>query len=914
MSGGPDDTLPADWAVLGKHQGRSMGYEVLAGSFSAASAGRYLFSATTGTPDDRDPAGALPWLVFLGTVPDEPGPACAVVETTWDGTRDATGAAGFSWGLVLLEWEQAGAAALTWTGLGRGAAALRLPAESGDRLPLPAAPADADELAATVEELGFGWAAGVAALLLDGRRVVITAPPGGTLPDPDTRVRILDAVCALLPYGCRSWLSGATWTGKSDHQLRLVFASAARTGQQEVPLGGPPPEPRGDAARGYLAELWRVRQKEQPTASVVAHLLASTAIVPVQDAASALQVLREMDLLGSVVGDIRHGRGSLTDVARLLRLHPMESLKEQHQGTLLSFLFLCVRGPDGHRARELLEEHWPRRAARLLADEILALGATGESFGLARRHLGLLREFESGHPGAFDELFTALVTGSGGNPVWIGELIAYVERTHAHTSAAADRLVMDQNEVGHAWLSSLMDPNRDRSPLSRIVAVALAEGLASWPGWLRYGGVLTGQLTPDRADESDAADFMGSQGDGGGWRAALEIARDHRTPAAISPAWPALRQALRGAHGRDVLPLLDAVAPPEATDLKPRVAADADLLHLLVPANGTGNAGGNGPGIGSGTGARAAAALPRLRRLAGQPAIDAYADAVAGRLRTDPVLKDPVVDALLGDAPDAVGWSVLRRLTWRISSVESTLLEGLATRLASPAYPPWLDLDLSAEMVERLECRPGLAWLRPARDLRAATGNFQSLNDWCGIFAGACRGHAVGSHALYEFGLAVAKLGLAFSFDVSVALETRRPGLGYDLYRALHESGRYPELVQRLRDHSLEEVRRHRRLLADLGLPQSPAAQPVAPPPDPGWRQGPPEHYGRPALTSGHPAPYDPAPPGYRPAPIPAPVPIPAMPQQSPDMPEDAAAADYDESGEPRRFKPGRPRLRKRPR
>lgn len=875
MSGGPDPALPADWAVLGKHQGRSMGYELLGSSLPAARAERYLFGATTGTPDGRDAAGTLPWLVFLGTVPDEPAPVCAVVETTWDGTRDATGAIAYAWGLVMLEWEQAGAAGLTWTGLSRGAADLRLPARSGDRVAVRAARADAAELAATVEELDFGWAAGVAALLLEGRRVVITVP-GGALPGPADRVRMLDAVCALLPYGCRSWLSGATWTGKSEHRLRLVFGPAARTGQQEVPLGGGlPPEPRSDPARGYLAELWRIRRKGEPTAAVVAHLLAATAAVPDQDAAQALRVLRDIDLLGSVLGNIRQGRGSLPDAARLLRLHPMEALNEQQQGTLVSFLFLCARGEDGARARELLEHHWPRLAPRLLAADVIALGATGESFDRAREYLGLLVEFADGHPGALDELFTALVTAPGQDPVWAGELIGYVERRHAHVSAAADRLVVDRAEVGRAWLGSLLAPNRDRSSLSRIVGGAVADGSAERPGWLRFGAVLTGRLPSDRAGEADAEDFVAAR-PGDGWRAALEIADEHRIPAAVSLLWPALREAVRAGHDRDVLRLVAAVAPEETADASPPVAADADLLRL--PA-GTG-----------GAGSRAAGALPRLARLTGQDALDAYAAAVARRVDADPALAGPAVGALLGDTPDAARWTVLLRLTERIPSAWATVLDGLAARFEGQAYAPWLDLELPDGMVERLEYRPGLAWLRPARDLRAATSHFQSYAHWSRIFAGAYGGRALPHQVLHELALAVSQHGVRFAFEVSVELDDQRPGLGFELYRALHDCGRYAQLVHDLRNHSLREANRHRDLLAALGRPQSPRVvgtqpRPPVPPPPPAGPPAPPA--GPPPPPAGRAGGSGQGPAG------PA---LPPGPQQWDTGPQDPRPADRDQS------------------
>ncbi|MCM2430829.1 hypothetical protein [Streptomyces sp. RKAG337] len=813
MSGGSDRTLPADWAVLGKHQGHSMGYEMLGGSLPKVRAERYLFGAATGTPDDRDPVGALPWRVFLGTVPDESVPVCAVAEMTWDGTRDATGAASYSWSLMLLEWQQAGTAGLTWTGLDRGAARVRSPERSDDRVPFEAARADAAQLAATVEELDFGWAAGVAALLLDGRRVVITVPPGGPVPDTDRRVQILDAVCALLPYGCRAWLSGATWTGRSEHQLRLVFAPAARAGQMEVALGsGLPPEPQGDTARAYLTELWRMRQKQEPTVAMVEHLLAATTVVPVQEAAQALHLLREMDLLSSVVSDIKQGRGNLRDVVRLLHLHRMESLGEHHQAVLVSFLFRLVPGPDGGQARELLEQHWLRSTPRLLAGDVIALGATSDSFARAKSHLGVLREFEARHPGLFDELFTALVTAPGQDPVWVGELAYFVERKHAHTSAVADRIVLDRSDVGHAWLASLMEPGRDRSPLARIVASAIAADLDRWPGWLRFAAVITGRLAPDQAIEADAADFTSAHAKGTGWRVALEIAAENRQPATVGLLWPALREVPRSDHRRELSALLNAVASPDATESMPRAAADADLLDVLVRAHDS---------------SRTIAPLPRLARLTGQEVLDGYADAVVRRIDADPVLKDLAIETLLGDAPGDARWTVLQRLMRRLRSTESTVLDGLVTRLTRDTYEPWLDLDLTDGTLRSLERRPGLDWLRPVRDVRLALRNGQSYPHWCGIVTAAYGERGFSRQLLHEVASAVERYGPLFAFYASVELEKQRTTLGIELYRALHRSGRYTALVRQMHGFSTGQVHRHQQLLAALGTPPQPSAQPT---------------------------------------------------------------------------------------
>jgi hypothetical protein len=72
-----------------------------------------------------------------------------------------------------------------------------------------------------------------AALLLTGRPVCIL---GASHLDVGTRLRFLDSVMSLLPYGMRSRLSASTWVSSTfrEHRIRLFFASAARQRDDHV--------------------------------------------------------------------------------------------------------------------------------------------------------------------------------------------------------------------------------------------------------------------------------------------------------------------------------------------------------------------------------------------------------------------------------------------------------------------------------------------------------------------------------------------------------------------------------------------------------------------------------------------------------------------------------------------------------
>ena len=112
-----------------------------------------------------------------------------------------------------------------------------------------------------------------AALLLTGKPVCIVG--AGRVP-ADERLRFLDTVASLLPYGMRSRLSAATWTSSTyqQHRFRLFFASRPRQRDDDHVLdwGEAGPDPAGDPqADAYLSWLrddigWRAAALARETA------------------------------------------------------------------------------------------------------------------------------------------------------------------------------------------------------------------------------------------------------------------------------------------------------------------------------------------------------------------------------------------------------------------------------------------------------------------------------------------------------------------------------------------------------------------------------------------------------------------------------------------------------------------------
>ncbi|KUJ67403.1 hypothetical protein ACZ90_28395 [Streptomyces albus subsp. albus] len=812
--------MTADWAVLGKHPGQSMGYDVLDGSLPADRAKRFLWGATTGVPDSRDPAEGLPWRVFLGSVSTDPTPVCAAVETTWDGSADGTGAPSYTWRLLLLEWPQASNAGLTWSAIDRVLPRDGLPASgTGVSLAVPRTPAA--ELAATVDRLTFEWAARVAALLLDNRQVAIVAPPGTALPDVAERVRVLDAVCSLLPYGCRSWLSAATWTGHSEHGLRLVFAATARTGQLEVRLGaGSPPEPQGATARTYLNELLRLRAKRRSTADLVEHLLGAVAVIPAHNAAEAVRVLREADLLDSVISEIGRGRGELHDVQRVLELYPVPTLGESRLRVLVPFL--AQRANRGSTlAQAVLQQHWSPLTPRLLARDVVQSGSTQDSFARARGYLSLMNAMDGERPGAFEELLTDLVDDPNQDPGWTGNLIYMVENEFGCRSEAADGFLLRSRAAGLAWLRTLAkNETRDLAPLRRLAERGLSGVAGGTAGWPRFAAALVGISPLEQATVEDAAAFTAAMDDG--WRFALDIAATEGRPEVLGLLWPRLREVAPGRDGRPhLLPALDRLASPEAAGAAPDVAADADLLRALTAA---------APGE-----ARMPSAMPRLRQITDPRARDAYASALIGRLGSDDQLLRLAVEALLGEVPDANSWQVLSRLMEQRPTTEALVCDGLERRFTHN-HRVWLDLEFPDDLMAALERRHHLEWLRPLRDFRNATRAREPIEDLARIIARAARGASRGfsPQLLAEISIWLSAYGPSSGYALKTALDAMAPGLGLDLYAALSQGERGRVLRDQLIRFSHLEMARHQQILAALGaVPQAAAQAPPAPLPPP---------------------------------------------------------------------------------
>ncbi|MEU8206006.1 hypothetical protein [Streptosporangium sp. NPDC049046] len=135
------------------------------------------------------------------------------------------------------------------------------------------------QLVVSVPELDSGAVAAridrtaiyAAALLMTGQHVCVV---GGEAVPMIERLRFLDTVAALLPYGMRARLTASTWASSTaDHKIRLAFTQHVPAGTYPVVWGRPAEIPdREEDAYRYLTLLAR----HDPDADLVGWLASRT--------------------------------------------------------------------------------------------------------------------------------------------------------------------------------------------------------------------------------------------------------------------------------------------------------------------------------------------------------------------------------------------------------------------------------------------------------------------------------------------------------------------------------------------------------------------------------------------------------------------------------------------------------------
>jgi hypothetical protein len=356
--------IPAQWAVISKRPGAASDYGVLAASQGTLDFSNVAWEYVAGVPS-ADYAADLPW-VTLGTHLVDGGTLLSVsVQYSWTGEElDHTGRP--IWPRVFF--------ACSYSEVAKRHSSYQtvcqalpdwLPGEDPRPIPLPVQPQlldGKDGLYAMVEEFGFEQLAVIAAALFDGP-VAVAGTAGMKL---DQRLRLLDAIVALLPYGARAELSASSAVSrKITPRMRLVLTDAPADGQQVIVLGETPP-PHSPAAREYHRTLLQKKENSGQEA-VVSHLWNLEEPCSLSQPGQAVQLLRFLDrlpdLFKRIVSAAAGNRLDLPLVLEFFAESPAD-VRRMWQQLRAADLDICYKllvpllNARGRDAEDALRRHW----------------------------------------------------------------------------------------------------------------------------------------------------------------------------------------------------------------------------------------------------------------------------------------------------------------------------------------------------------------------------------------------------------------------------------------------------------------------------------------------------------------------------------------------------------------------------
>lgn len=268
--------ISVEWALHGQESGQR-GYRILGCSDGVLSREDFAAIITrfhSGTPEEL-PQVTLGW---AGT--GERAHLIMAIQELSD-TQDWLGRPLLSTRLFCVSYDQLARRAVGYETLYASFANLALPVDDVVRTHVEQL--RPGKLAAQVTD----HAMATAALLLSGSRVCLV--DGDDVPVVE-RLRYLDTVAALLPYGMRPYLSASTWTSSTaEHHIRLSFTEHGRDGAHSVSwMSTPQPTFLTGDVRGYLDLL---RGAIDP-AAVIASLARAGEPLSFRDVPAALEILR----------------------------------------------------------------------------------------------------------------------------------------------------------------------------------------------------------------------------------------------------------------------------------------------------------------------------------------------------------------------------------------------------------------------------------------------------------------------------------------------------------------------------------------------------------------------------------------------------------------------------------------------
>ncbi len=387
----PNTTVSAGWALMGKEPNSDDEYAVLrsgGGFFPRAGFDEILRRFTPGTPPPRSIEeslpDALPW-VTVSYAPRNGETVLGIAVRTWSDQVDGARRPIATTSYLCVPFADLAATPVSYAALYSAVRDAEVAGRPDGSAPVPVTltPLHADELTTSIEQIGLTLVATTAALLLTHPVSVLGAPTG----DPDEqmaqRLRFLDAVAALLPYGQRSKLVASTWADAgSAHRIRLAFTNRPRPGHTTVRWQLPDKLPDLDTrCAHYFNLLMTLINQGRTIRELVEHL--SSAVEPhrIDDPDHAVRCLARLDPTIHVSQAIRNGTVMINELRWLLRANRIDKLDSTIQPQALQFLLEAAEEED----LELVRRTWQRwTAGHQMSEELrrrlmIAVGTAGRN-------------------------------------------------------------------------------------------------------------------------------------------------------------------------------------------------------------------------------------------------------------------------------------------------------------------------------------------------------------------------------------------------------------------------------------------------------------------------------------------------------------------------------------------------------
>ena len=397
--------LNAQWALYSKRPGDTEDYRIIAnsrGPLEAAAFERQVRRFIPGTPTreagQQDRPDALPWIWFFPSE-GERGPAIGVAFMEFGRTQDYGGRRTDPTHFFHLRWAEMSAIRPTYLGLYQAVQEKKPTGHPIDPIGIDVAEPSYVELADGIASIGFEKVAAAAAFLLEESVALVNAGPLS----PAERLRGLDAIVALLPYGLRAELTASTWADPGG-SMRLSFATRARAGQRPIEWASrwTPDPPHGSLAERYLTVLSRL-ERLRSIQEIVAHLAKDTEPGSFKRASAALDRLLELDRSYATWLDVKAGRGDQAKVAALFDGDRSPDLERTAIGDLIGFL---TRQVDPV-VFAIVEKHWNEDQNPQLQAAIRSLLQRPGSKGFLNQHLDL-----ADRHGQLDSLLAGMLTNA----------------------------------------------------------------------------------------------------------------------------------------------------------------------------------------------------------------------------------------------------------------------------------------------------------------------------------------------------------------------------------------------------------------------------------------------------------------------------------------------------------------------